>query len=207
MTSKDIDPRRRSRSRPGIAALRIVAAGIAAPARSPAISAFSRPPTQMVHVTASDVEAQPLALGVSKSVVIDLPRDIKDVLVADPKIANAVVRSARRAYIIGIAAGQTNVFFFDADGKQIAGFDIAVTRDLNGMRAGDPQVLPDADITVEGIGDGVVLSGTASSQAEAQQAYDIAARLLGAGTPDRFGRAARSSTPSSFAAAIRSCSR
>ena len=88
-----------------------------------------------------------MALGVSKSVVIDLPRDIKDVLVADPKIANAVVRSSRRAYIIGIKQGQTNVFFFDAQGKQIAGFDIAVTRDLNGIRAALKQVLPDADIT------------------------------------------------------------
>ena len=29
-----------------------------------------------------------LALGVGKSVVIDFPRDVKDVLVADPKIAN-----------------------------------------------------------------------------------------------------------------------
>jgi pilus assembly protein CpaC len=44
-----------------------------------------------------------LALGIGKSVVVDLPRDIKDVLVADPKIANAVVRSAQRAYIIGAA--------------------------------------------------------------------------------------------------------
>ena len=62
-----------------------------------------------------------LALGIGKSVVIDLPRDIKDVLVADPKIANAVVRSSRRAYIIGAAVGQTNIVFFDAEGQQIAG--------------------------------------------------------------------------------------
>jgi len=53
-----------------------------------------------------------LALGIGKSVVVDLPNDIKDVLVADPKIANAVVRSAHRAYIIGAAVGQTNVVFF-----------------------------------------------------------------------------------------------
>ena len=53
------------------------------------------------------------ALGIGKSIVIDLPRDIKDVLVADPKIANAVVRSAQRAYIIGAAVGQTNIVFFD----------------------------------------------------------------------------------------------
>ena len=50
-----------------------------------------------------------LALGIGKSVIIDLPREVKDVLVADPKIANAVVRSAQRAYIIGAAVGQTNV--------------------------------------------------------------------------------------------------
>ena len=55
-----------------------------------------------------------LALGIGKSVVIDLPRDVKDVLVADPKIANAVIRSPQRAYIIGAAVGQTNVVFFDA---------------------------------------------------------------------------------------------
>ncbi|MGA2895792.1 MAG: type II and III secretion system protein family protein [Xanthobacteraceae bacterium] len=141
--------------------------------------AFNTPPTQTIHVTASDAESQSIALGVSKSVVIDLPRDIRDVLVADPKIANAVVRSSRRAYIIGTAVGQTNVFFFDAEGKQIGGFDIAVTRDLNGIRAAIRQVLPDADIAVEGIGDGVVLSGSVASPAEAQQAYDLAVRLVG----------------------------
>jgi Flp pilus assembly secretin CpaC len=27
------------------------------------------------------------------------------------------------------------VYFFDAEGRQMAGFDIAVTRDLNGIRA------------------------------------------------------------------------
>ena len=76
-----------------------------------------------------------MELGVSKSAVIDLPRDVKDVLVADPKIANAVIRSPTRAYIIGAAVGQTNVVFFDADGQQIAAYDIAVKRDLNGVRA------------------------------------------------------------------------
>src|SRR5208282_2017938 len=105
------------------------------------------------------------------------PRDIKDVLIADPTIANAVIRSSRRAYIIGIKQGQTNVFFFDAQGKQLAGLDIAVTRNLNGMRAALRQVLPDADITVEGIGSGVLLSGTVSSQVEAQEAYDVASRI------------------------------
>jgi pilus assembly protein CpaC len=118
-----------------------------------------------------------LALGVGKSVIIDLPRDVKDVLVADPKIANAVVRSAQRAYIIGAAVGQTNVVFFDADGQQVAAYDIAIKRDLNGVRAALRQSLP--GVQIEGIGDSVILTGSVASPVEAQQAGDVAARLVG----------------------------
>jgi len=128
---------------------------------------------------ADSLNARALRLGISKSLVVDLPRDVKDVLVADPKIANAVVRSSRRAYIIGASVGQTNIIFFDADGQQMAAYDVAVTRDLNGIRTAIHQALPQSDIQVEGLGDGVVLSGTAANQAEAQQAYELAARLIG----------------------------
>jgi pilus assembly protein CpaC len=120
-----------------------------------------------------------LALGIGKSVVVDLPNDIKDVLVADPKIANAVIRSAHRAYIIGAAVGQTNVVFFGADGQQLAAYDIAVKRDLNGVRAALKQMLPAAGIQAEGLGDGVMLTGSVTSPIEAQQAGDVAARLVG----------------------------
>ncbi|MGX9432243.1 MULTISPECIES: type II and III secretion system protein family protein [Bradyrhizobium] len=128
-------------------------------------------------VASSPAKTRFLALGVGKSVIIDLPRDVKDVLVADPKIANAVVRSAQRAYIIGAAVGQTNVVFFDADGQQVAAYDIAVKRDLNGVRAALKQTLP--GIQIEGVGDGVILTGSVSSPIEAQQAGDLAARLVG----------------------------
>ncbi|QDL98324.1 type II and III secretion system protein family protein [Rhodopseudomonas palustris] len=125
------------------------------------------------------LNAQSVALGIGKSMVIDLPRDIKDVLVADPKIANAVIRSAQRAYIIGAAVGQTNIVFFDSTGRQIAAYDIAVTRDLNGIRTALRQTLPTADIHVEGLGEGVMLNGSVASPIEAQQAFDLAARLVG----------------------------
>src|SRR6476659_98740 len=147
----------------------------------PAMSAEARGNTPVVQMAASEATSRFVALGIGKSVAIDLPADIKDVLVADPKIANAVIRSSRRVYMIGVTVGQTNIFFFDSDGRQIAGFDIAVKRDLNGVRAAIKQALPDADIRVEGIGDGVVLSGSAANAAESQQAFDVASRLVGDG--------------------------
>ena len=150
------------------------------------------PQKSAVKVAASEGTSRFIPLGIGKSVAIDLPADIKDVLVADPKIANAVVRSSRRVYMIGVAVGQTNIFFFDADGKQIAGFDIAVTRDLNGVRAALKQSMPDSDIHIEGVGaDGVMLSGTAASAAESQHALEIAARLVGAETKVVNGLAVR----------------
>jgi len=90
-----------------------------------------------------------------------------------------VIRSAQRAYIIGAAVGQTNIVFFDSAGQQIAAYDIAVKRDLNGVRAALKQALPNSDIQIEGVGDGVMLSGTAANPIEAQQAGDLAARLAG----------------------------
>ena len=47
--------------------------------------------------------SQLLHLGIGKSVVVDLPRDARDVIVANPAVANAVVRSARRVFLIGVA--------------------------------------------------------------------------------------------------------
>src|SRR5262249_50381445 len=138
--------------------------------------------TPPIQVAASEAGSRFVPLGVGKSVVIDLPRDIKDVVVADPKIANAVVRTSRRVYLIGATVGQTNIFFFDVDGRQIAGFDVAVTRDLNGVRAALKQLFSDADLRIEGVGDGVVLAGSVSSQVQSQQAYDLAVRLVGDGT-------------------------
>ncbi len=147
------------------------------PVVTPAISADYR--TAAPVAADGQMNARFLSLGIGKSIVIDLPRDIKDVLVADPKIANAVVRSAQRAYIIGAAIGQTNIVFFDSAGQQIAAYDIAVKRDLNGIRAAMRQILPNADIQIEGVNDGVMLSGSVSSPIEVQQAGDLAARLVG----------------------------
>ena len=155
----------------------VIATGLAPSA--PVLAADARVP--VIQVAASEATSRFIPLGIGKSVAIDLPADIKDVLVADPKIANAVIRSSRRVYMIGVTIGQTNIFFFDADGKQIAGFDIAVTRDLNGVRAALKQSMPDADIRIEGVGDGIMLSGSAASAAESQQAYDLASRLAGDG--------------------------
>jgi hypothetical protein len=80
-----------------------------------------------MQVTSSDATARFLALGVSKSVVIDFSTDIQDVVIGDKGVAAVVVQSKRRVFVIGAALGQTNVYFFDANGQQIDALNIAVT--------------------------------------------------------------------------------
>ena len=154
----------------------IVGAGLAPMG---AAQAADPPRVPVIKVAASEATSRFLSLGIGKAVVVDLPRDIKDVLVADPTTANAVIRTSRRAYLIGMKAGRTNILFFDAEGQQIGCYDIAVTREVSNIRALLKRMLPDADITIEELGQSLVLSGTVATPVESQLAYDIAVRLVG----------------------------
>ncbi|MGQ4274737.1 type II and III secretion system protein family protein [Terrihabitans sp. B22-R8] len=123
--------------------------------------------------------AQALQLGVGKTHVVDLPQNAAEVLVADPKVANAVVRSSNKAYIIGIALGETDIIFFDADGQQIRSFAVSVGRDLTAVRTAIRAALPTSNIVVRPVGDAVMLSGSARSAGDAQTAVDLAANYIG----------------------------
>ena len=51
-------------------------------------------------------------------------------MVGNSAIANAVLRSKRRVYVIGTGLGQTNVYFYDAKGQQIEGLNVNVAHHL-----------------------------------------------------------------------------
>ena len=122
-----------------------------------------------------------MPLGIGKSVVIDLPRDAKDVLVADPE-------DRQRGRALGPPRlhdrrhGRPDQHVLlrrrgPADRRLRHRGDARPQR--RARRA--PADFPHADIRVEGVGDGVVLTGSVASPAESQQAFDIAARLVGDG--------------------------
>ncbi len=54
-----------------------------------------------------------IVLGLNKAAIVELPVAARDVLVSNPAIVDAVVRTNRRTYLIGMAVGQTNAFFFN----------------------------------------------------------------------------------------------
>lgn len=115
-----------------------------------------------------------IRLGLDKSIVVDLPADAHDILVANPRVADAVTRTSRRIYLFGKEVGQTNVFVFDGRGKQIAAMEISIERDIAGLEATINRLLKNADVRAEIINDNVVLTGTVSTPADAAKAVQLA---------------------------------
>ncbi|UCI31573.1 type II and III secretion system protein family protein [Mesorhizobium sp. B4-1-4] len=125
--------------------------------------------------------AQRVKLGLNKSVVIDLPSDAYDILVANPTVADAVTRTARRIYLFGKAVGETNIFVFGPNGEQIASLDLAVERDVAGLEDYIKRFLPTSAIKVELLNDNVILTGTVDTPLDAKRAVDLATIFVSGG--------------------------
>ncbi len=119
-----------------------------------------------------------VTIGLNKSMIVELPRDVRDVLVSDPKKLDAVVHTGRRAYLIGVAVGQANVFFFAKDGQQMLTLEVRIERDLSAVSKMLHRLLPGSNIKLEAVNDNVVLTGSVRNASDASRAADIAGRLV-----------------------------
>jgi pilus assembly protein CpaC len=132
------------------------------------------------HVV-SPSSGQRIKLGLSKSIVVDLPQDAYDILVANPTVADAVTRTSRRIYLFGKAVGETNIFVFGANGQQIASLDLTIERDVTGLDEYLRKYIPNSDIEVELVNDNVVLSGTVETPLDASRAVQLATAFVTGG--------------------------
>ena len=119
-----------------------------------------------------------LSLPKGESAVVDLPVDARDVLVSNPKVADAVLRTPRRIYVLGVSSGQTDAVFFDAAGRQILSLDIRVDQPVSAIEDTIRAVAPDADVKVEAVNDSLVLTGTVADAAESDRVQRIAASFV-----------------------------
>lgn len=122
-----------------------------------------------------------IKLGLNKALVIDLPTDAHDILVADPGLADAVTRTSRRLYLFGKSVGQTNIFIFGPNGDEIVAIDLEIERDVSGLQSHLSRFLPDSDINVEIISDNIVLTGSVRTPQDAAQAAKLAEIFLSGG--------------------------
>jgi pilus assembly protein CpaC len=122
-----------------------------------------------------------IKLGLNKAVVIDLPADAHDILVADPALADAVTRTSRRIYLFGKMVGQTNIFVFGPGGEEIISLDLEIERDISGLETNLRRFLPDSDIKVEIISDNIVLTGTVRTPLDSTRVEELAQAFIKGG--------------------------
>jgi pilus assembly protein CpaC len=136
-------------------------------------------------------ESRRLSVGLNKSMVIDLPGDAHDILVANPEVADAITRTSRRIYIFAKQVGETNIFIFDREGRQLLSIDLVIERDIAGLEDNLAKYIPGSEIKVEMVNDNVILTGTVPTPQASARAVDLARIFVtgGEATTNQFDQA------------------
>ncbi len=115
-----------------------------------------------------------LSIGVSKSVLVQFPFELKDVLVSDPERMDAVVQSSNRVFLIAKKVGQTNAFFFDTQGRQVLTLEVAIGADLSSLDELIKRFIPGSNVKSEMAGNAIVLTGVVRTPLDSTRSTDIA---------------------------------
>jgi pilus assembly protein CpaC len=122
-----------------------------------------------------------ITMDIGRSIIVDLPRDAAEIFVANPKVANALVRSPRKLYLIAMDRGQTTVYALDHEGRRIAEYELDINAfqiDIVGLQKMLRTVMPGAAITARLANGTIILIGTVDSAEDAQRAVDLAKAYL-----------------------------
>ena len=132
----------------------------------------------------SGVNNRSIVLPFSKSTVIELPENVLDVIVSNPDVVEAVVHTSRRTMLIGKEAGQTNVYFYGHDGRELLNIDIRVERDIGGLENLISKNAGDSNVEVQVFNSNILLTGAVPNAAAADTVEKLARMWLGQGGGD-----------------------
>lgn len=132
-----------------------LAAGLAVllAAAAPIVPAQAQAQAQIAIASNAYGAVRKLEVEMNKSMIVDLPAGVAEVVVSQPSIAAAIMRSRTRAIVQGLEEGSTNIIFIDDAGRTISVLDVdiilpplQVGRALESTLA---RVIPGSNIRVE----------------------------------------------------------
>jgi len=122
-----------------------------------------------------------LSVPMNRAVVVESDVPFAELSIANPSIADFSTLSDRTIYLLGKAPGRTTLTLLDANGRLITNVEIRVAADISEFKERLRQILPGEKIEVRSANDGIVLSGSVSSNARMDRALELAKRYA----PDR----------------------
>jgi pilus assembly protein CpaC len=123
-------------------------------------------------------QTRSVRLGRNKAMLVEMPRELRDVMVSAPEIVDAVVQTSNRVHLIGKKIGQSNAFFFDSTGEQILTLEISVEQDTAVLDQLFQRLIPGSNIKTEILNETVILTGSVRSPVDSNRASDIASRFI-----------------------------
>ena len=122
---------------------------------------------------------QPLYLEINQSTLFNASSyaDIIRVAIANPAIADVNVINNRTLNIIGVSPGSTSLTVWTDDGMQ-QDFIVNVSNKDSGTSNAIKQAINIPGITVEKVGDRILLKGKVKNQYEKQQAHSVAVMFV-----------------------------
>lgn len=132
-----------------------------------------------IQAPGSSLNSRSIVLPFSKSTVIELPENVMDVIVSNPSVVEAVVHTSRRTMLIGKEGGQTNVYFYGHDGKELLNVDIRVERDIGGLEGLIAKNAPDSHVEVQVFNSNILLTGSVPNAAAMDRVEKLARMWLG----------------------------
>jgi len=153
-------------------ALAALAMGLASVAASPANAAQpagTYRPTQQV------------LLSVGEGQMVNLPRNIADVWVSNPTVADVHVTSPRQINLFGKDGGEATVIATASDGSVVYATNVRVSQNISSVNQMLDAAMPNSDVQVQTVGQMAILTGTAASPEDSAFAEQLVRTMLNPG--------------------------
>ncbi len=148
------------------------AASAAAPANALKPPASVGP--QSAQYTGPTEVAPSMRLTVGKSALVRLPGDATRLSIGNPEIADVMLINPREVYLLGRKFGSTNVFVWTKAGRTTI-MDVLVGLDTATLKTRLSELVPsETAVTVDSLGDSVVLGGSVGDPMKVQRLVSLA---------------------------------
>ncbi|WP_068090592.1 type II and III secretion system protein family protein [Novosphingobium rosa] len=150
-------------------------------AAAPAVHVGTRAPDYGVPAsgTISNPTGQ-IVLSIGRGQLVNLPGTMKDVFIADDKIADLQVKSNHQLYLYGKSSGETTIYASNAEGRVVWSANIRVGNNIDNVDQMLRVAMPEAHIATSTVGaSSVLLTGTVAAPEDAAEATRLVQAFMG----------------------------
>lgn len=120
----------------------------------------------------------PLKVDIDRGELVPLAQPARSVFIANPEIADIQVLSPTSVMVFGKKMGQTTLMAVGEAHEELVNRPIIVGMNVDAIQQALDALLPGNDVKVQGVPDGVMLTGRVMDPASAEDARRVAARFV-----------------------------